>query len=214
MSEPVNTASRDWHSHVRGWKEIFTTQSDSYPTREHRRDVFIRTLFKDTVRHSSGEKIYRMSSYDILIHRRLFKVWWFQRSPQLLDSLTSSRKSNKPQLEDQVPGHETEDIDFGIHFEPALAASLHGWAFCVTQKGYIGLVTKYASVGDHICVVHGASVPLVLRCLGQEFRVEGAPEGCEPEWFTLGGTAYIHGIMDGEATATAAFGDERTICLI
>lgn len=55
----------------------------------------------------------------------------------------------------------------------------------VTDNGYIGLGPIKAEKGDHICIIYGCSVPLMLR------EVDG--------WFKLIGEVYMHGLMDGEA---------------
>jgi hypothetical protein len=60
--------------------------------------------------------------------------------------------------------------------------------FCVTRKGYIGLVPIETKTGDEIAVFDGATVPFVLR---QAEKGDGA--------FYLIGECYVHGIMKGEA---------------
>lgn len=54
-----------------------------------------------------------------------------------------------------------------------------------TQKGYIGLAPRYTQAGDHIAILEGGRMPLVLR------HKNGLWE--------LIGESYIHGIMNGEA---------------
>lgn len=55
----------------------------------------------------------------------------------------------------------------------------------ITQNGDVGLGPINAVIGDHVCILYGCSVPLVLR------EVDGR--------FTLIGEAYLQGLMDGEA---------------
>lgn len=55
----------------------------------------------------------------------------------------------------------------------------------ISSKGYIGLVPAKAREGDHICVLYGCSVPVILRKKGDHY--------------VLIGESYVHGIMDGEA---------------
>ena len=69
----------------------------------------------------------------------------------------------------------------------------HG-KFCITKKGYVGMVSHEARVGDEICVLYGAAVPFVLR--KSSFPASGKLN------FKLIGEAYIHGIMYGEALAS------------
>ena len=53
-----------------------------------------------------------------------------------------------------------------------------------TPKGYLGIASMYAEVGDAVCVLFGGKVPMVLRRLGS----------C---WVCIS-ECYVHGIMDGE----------------
>lgn len=55
------------------------------------------------------------------------------------------------------------------------------------NKHTIGLAPIKSQVGDHICILYGCSVPVVLR---EENGV-----------FTFVGEAYAHGLMDGEAVS-------------
>ena len=66
-----------------------------------------------------------------------------------------------------------------------------GRRVCVTKSGLIGLVPAAAEVGDAICVLLGCGRCHVLRL--EESREAG----------TYVGEAYVHGIMDGEATKDA-----------
>jgi hypothetical protein len=54
-----------------------------------------------------------------------------------------------------------------------------------TMMNYIGLVPELTEPADKICILSGASVPLVLREEGDHW--------------VLVGESYIHGIMDSEA---------------
>jgi hypothetical protein len=60
-----------------------------------------------------------------------------------------------------------------------------GRRFCVTAKGFMGMVPPGARVGDLVCIFLGAQVPFLLRMV-------------EAERFELVGEAYFHGMMDGE----------------
>lgn len=64
-----------------------------------------------------------------------------------------------------------------------------GRKFFITKKGYFGLTSKEAKVGDRVAVLLGSDVPFVLRACG---RVEG-----KRNWQMIG-EAYVDGIMDGE----------------
>lgn len=63
------------------------------------------------------------------------------------------------------------------------------WKFSVTDNGLYTMV-QGTMAGDTIVSVEGAKVPLVLRKLGSHDGVKT---------YSLVGTAYVHGYMDGEA---------------
>jgi hypothetical protein len=54
-----------------------------------------------------------------------------------------------------------------------------------TSKGYLGIASMYAEVGDAVCVLFGGKVPMILQRLRRGWA-------CTSE-------CYVHGIMDGEA---------------
>jgi hypothetical protein len=58
-----------------------------------------------------------------------------------------------------------------------------------TKKGYIGLASSAARVGDSIVLCKGSKVPLVFR---------PATGSQEPKWIFIG-DACVHGIMQGQA---------------
>ncbi|KAG6355898.1 hypothetical protein INS49_015282 [Diaporthe citri] len=63
------------------------------------------------------------------------------------------------------------------------------WMFSVTNNG-LYIMVRDAMAGDTIVSVEGAKVPLILRKLGSHDGVKT---------YSLVGTAYVHGFMDGEA---------------
>lgn len=78
------------------------------------------------------------------------------------------------------------------HFENSkdamdyLTDELEGWRFCVTQTGYMGLVSGEAEAGDVIMAVYGARVPFIFRTVQ------------ETKTYRLVGECYLHGVMTGE----------------
>lgn len=64
--------------------------------------------------------------------------------------------------------------------------------FAVTSNDTLVLVDAEAEVGDHICIIKTVSLPLVVR-----FKDGGALEDYAS--FERIDTAYVHGIMDGQA---------------
>lgn len=71
-------------------------------------------------------------------------------------------------------------------------------AFC-TSKGYLGLGPRHLQPGDHVVIVHGSTVPFILRSI-------------EENKFTLIGEAYVHGIMDGEGMTEGKQPDVFVLC--
>ncbi|RGP69880.1 heterokaryon incompatibility [Fusarium longipes] len=94
-----------------------------------------------------------------------------------------------------------QDIDFLFDIGQGVSTFI----FCVTEKGYIGMVPHISEVGDEICLVYGVDVPCVLR------RVSAKDGRRETKKYQLVGDAYIHGIMDGEALP---YGEDGDIILI
>lgn len=72
----------------------------------------------------------------------------------------------------------------------AFANRISNGTFCVTKRGYAGLVPGDAEVGDEICVFHGGVVPFILR----KSNLAGILRS-----HRLVGECYVHGIMYGEA---------------
>ncbi|PVH69973.1 hypothetical protein DL98DRAFT_661395 [Cadophora sp. DSE1049] len=80
------------------------------------------------------------------------------------------------------------------------AQRLSNGRFCVTKRGYVGIVPYEANIGDEICVFHGGAVPFILRrdsLRGSQFR--------------LIGESYIHGIMYGEALSFDGISETKLI---
>ena len=75
------------------------------------------------------------------------------------------------------------------HTATSFALRLSGAKVCFTEKGYIGLAPADAEPGDMVVIVHGATVPFLVR------RRKGAREIRS----TFVGECYVHGIMHGEA---------------
>ncbi|RYP04616.1 hypothetical protein DL764_004353 [Monosporascus ibericus] len=76
--------------------------------------------------------------------------------------------------------------------------------FCVTKKGYVGLVPEHTQVGDTICIFLGTSTPYLIR------RVDGSATAMETH--NLVGECYIHGMMYGEMMDLAS--ESRWIYLV
>lgn len=95
------------------------------------------------------------------------------------------------------------DEDSMIRRFSALVHRASGWrSFFVTKNGLMGIGPATAAVGDLVCVVEGATVPLILRKWdgeGQDIR------------YKFVGESYVHGLMDGEGYKPDLVG-ELTLC--
>jgi hypothetical protein len=76
-------------------------------------------------------------------------------------------------------------------FKTQVLVACRGRRFAVTDQGYIGLVPACSVLGDEVFLLGGAPVPFVLRRR-------------QVKRYILVGDAYIHGVMEGEITETAA----------
>lgn len=75
----------------------------------------------------------------------------------------------------------------------AMSLACKGRRFYRSNKGFMGLAPDIAQKGDKICLVLGCCTPLIIRGEGPNF--------------SLVGESYVHGVMDGELMADAAFQD-------
>jgi hypothetical protein len=65
---------------------------------------------------------------------------------------------------------------------------------CDSAQSMIGLAPRATDIGDHICILYGCSVPVVLRKV---------TECTDNAWWELIGEAYVCGAMDGEMVRSA-----------
>ena len=90
-------------------------------------------------------------------------------------------------------GTDTGELDFDP--EGDLSAWYEGWRFAISAQGLYCMVPPAAEEADHIVVLPGAKVPILLRP-----RDENALE------YLWVGACYVHGLMNGEALKPATFG--------
>jgi hypothetical protein len=74
--------------------------------------------------------------------------------------------------------------------------------YCGTTNGDMGLMPKYAAIGDIICVYPGVKVPFVVRF--------NPPTEDGIQTYALVGECYVHGIMRGQRKEWA---DSETVTL-
>jgi hypothetical protein len=83
---------------------------------------------------------------------------------------------------------------FNMPFEEILEKMTSNRLFCVTERGYFGIVPKRTQVGDQIVVLFGGHTPFVLR-----EREDMSDISLEKQCWQLIGESYVHGMMDDEA---------------
>jgi hypothetical protein len=96
------------------------------------------------------------------------------------------------QVDPSVPEtpEERELTDLARPYLVASIDMMKGRKFCVTERGYIGLVPMNALPYDEVFVPYSSSVPFIIR---KSEEKKGT--------YLLVGECYIHGIMRGEAMA-------------
>jgi len=90
----------------------------------------------------------------------------------------------------------------------ALQTATHETRYFTTSEGYIGLGPGKCQEGDIVVVLAGGTVPYIIRLVlpSRKFTMvaQGLGENVNEQellskpWYTMLGTAYVHGIMDGE----------------
>ena len=106
------------------------------------------------------------------------------------------RSSDGLQAETQTQSHLTGD---SVRYLNALRRVSNKRCFFETSRHYFGLGPQPMKPGDVICVVIGASTPIVLRPVPGNDRI-----------FQLLGDCYVHGIMYGEALKNGETDAEAT----
>jgi len=202
----ILTASMDWKTCLLTWLPEALGRSE-YPTREEISDVVWKVLLKDTQRSRIGyRRDLRIHKDDEANYRERFSAW----REHAIDPVHPREEELGIYFRSNYLNSDVLDAQ---EFARVLAASVNGYALFTTQKGYIGLTAGSAEVGDRISVVHGAPVPLILRYIGKRFRGKYVSMA---GWSALVGSAYVHGIMDGEVMETLQKGEvkEKDIFLI
>ena len=87
-----------------------------------------------------------------------------------------------------------------IPYLPSILRIMGGRKFCLTERGYVGLVMNQVLPDDLVYVLYGAAVPFVLR-----------PAEDQPGSYRIVGDCYIHGIMKGEAVRSSTFQEEEIV---
>ncbi|KAI4864873.1 HET-domain-containing protein [Hypoxylon rubiginosum] len=152
------------------------SKSELYVTQEPKREAFVQTLATEST-HESMETL--LKQLDILERNATMAKWLVFMSKFLPDWIVDK----VAYLAHGALFYKRNDkmtLDFRIHL-----SSLADRRIFRTEKGYIGLGSALADVGDEIAIVKGGKVPLILRAI-------------ESKW-TLQGDCFLKGVMKGEA---------------
>ncbi|XXH05964.1 hypothetical protein Hte_012407 [Hypoxylon texense] len=152
------------------------SKTEVYVTHEPMREAFVQALCTEST-HESMETL--LKQLDILERNAKMAKWFIFMSKFLPDWIVDKVAC----LAHAALFYKRNDkmtLDFRIHL-----SSLADRRLFRTEKGYIGLGSALAEVGDEIAVVKGGKVPLILRAN-------------ESTW-TLQGDCFLKGIMKGEA---------------
>jgi hypothetical protein len=123
-----------------------------------------------------------------------------ERDPYLSSATDNRRTSRIRQLRDEFLANEgampssldRPEPDSFTNLHESLIGMMENQTFFITRSGYIGIGPAQTRDGDQVWVFNGGNVPFVMRKL--------EAEKMECLQLTLTGDAYVHGIMDGEAT--------------
>ena len=202
----INMGSENWQQIVRQWEPQSLLDSPNHQGRGSL-DVYWRTLLLDC---SYGGKIRRLSEADIDVLRPSFLVW---RSFSIEDDLLEKGRKPRGGIHDAVPDSDT--TPFRNAFATRLEKRIVGRVFSQLKNGCFAMVPEDSAEGDCIAMVHGSRLPIVIRQASQELTANIQAMSGEIGWQLIG-TAYVHGIMDGELWEDVEKGIrvEETMCVV
>ncbi|CZR62612.1 uncharacterized protein PAC_12509 [Phialocephala subalpina] len=193
ISPRIDTEKDGWKSVVQDWKTKICLSTE-HPTNADNADVFWRTIIRDLSLEASG----RLTAVELDCVRAIL-CSWFEVPPD-----------ENSRFEDRTTDSMSASADPTIsRLCKVLSNTLTGRCLCLTIKGYLGVVGGRSRAGDLVCIIQGASIPMVLRRFDdfyQDARNKGIGLGVNlatANFFTQVGVGYIHGIMDGEAMVAA-----------
>ncbi|KAI0881513.1 HET-domain-containing protein [Annulohypoxylon maeteangense] len=157
-------------------QNFYFTGPEPYLTGEPMRDAFVQTL----VTESTNESIETLRQQLDILERNAAIAKWLNFLPKRLPSWLTDKAVYLAHAILFCRRNDQMTLDFRIHLSSL--ADRRGFR---TDKGYIGLGSALAEVGDKIVVVKGAKLPLILRAAGSQWTVQG--------------DCFVKGIMQGEA---------------
>lgn len=146
------------------------------------KEAFRRALLLDVAFGSEGHFKVRLGPLAELANVKLFsdpdnyEDFW-----DLIDQVAAGQEPSE------------EDRDEAAAMVERMASHLPYTSFAVGPKGECCLLTSHALEGDLLYIVAGCYVPIIIR-----------PVTDVPGTYFVVGSAYVHGVMDGEAVAEAS----------
>lgn len=95
-----------------------------------------------------------------------------------------------------LPFHERHEAESGVALRRFIGAMQKAWSyrkFVITERGCMGFAQPGTRVGDGVCILHGCSVPLIVR-----------PDEGE---YVIVGDCYLRGMMQGEMVSRQEDGE-------
>ncbi|KAI0150179.1 heterokaryon incompatibility protein-domain-containing protein [Xylariaceae sp. FL1272] len=192
VSVEANPLSEDWEACVQSW-EPSNIQVYQYPSQESAEDAFWRTLIMDDCFAPFHRKHERVVSSHMDDYRELYRRWRYHDGDNHPDDNRSF----------------ADCIRWGAGLN-----TLAGWTFATTKKGFFARVQPDAEEGDMVVLLQGSSVPFVLRPFTElDHRNVKEPTLVENALKMIG-TAYVHGIMDGEAVTNGLLSTQQAFHLV
>jgi hypothetical protein len=147
------------------------------------RNTFSKTIIGD--RRLDGS---RLESGDL----EVYKSWWICAIQRYSDKMVPG----------DMPLKEAENVERCLEsFSHQTISFCYGRKFFITRGGYMGIGPFGMEREDMVCLVEGATVPLILRSDERVFIGDGHRFPFQVQsknQFQFIGEAYVHGIMDGE----------------
>jgi hypothetical protein len=159
----------------------------TYPTCQPWFEVFWRTL----IGNRSVDPLKRPAPS---IYGSYFRKWWRCIDPSQdfppQNPLPPSPEEAYRQLVTAFPSWRTFEDFMGQanKYPPCMGSCIRGRRFCITSKGFVGLVPPGTCIQDSICIIFGAQTPFIVRSREKRHKT----------YYTLIGESYFHGMMDGE----------------
>jgi Heterokaryon incompatibility protein (HET) len=141
---------------------------------------------------SPNELLFRVPVGDLKKHHEN-AIGVYPSNLTLYDSYVALRKLLRQAHPNQDRSLDIQKLEEAAEPFRATARHFHGVngarrRFCITRRGYLGVVSQIAEVGDVLCILSGMQVPFLLR---ENTERAGA--------YCVVGEVYIHGLMYGEA---------------